>query len=180
MDGAIGENRSKSPRKSTWSGDGASNDWCEVYRGTFRARPQMWCHAFDQQPLAMLTVMDDDRHVFHALQRGASGYLLKNTPLPRIVEALGELHAGSMTMSVPVARRVLTHFREASTTPNLLTNREQEVLLAMTQGLSQRAIADSLHLSRSTVNFHVQRIYEKLHVNSAGAAVARALRDRLV
>lgn len=135
--------------------------------------------------VVMLTIRDDAETIFAALRAGASGYLLKNSPIDAIITGLQEALAGGMLMPAPVARKVLGFFAGA---PGLggptedygLTEREGEVLSLMVEGLIQKEIADRLCVSPSTVNGHVQRIYGKLHVHSGRAAVAKALRERLV
>ena len=139
--------------------------------------------------VVMLTIRDDADTIFAALRAGASGYLLKNSPIDAIIAGLQEALAGGMLMPAPVARKVLGFFADA---PGLgrpaggsagdygLTDREGEVLSLMVEGLIQKEIADRLSVSPSTVNGHVQRIYGKLHVRSGRAAVAKALRERLI
>ena len=84
-------------------------------------------------------------------------------------------------MPAPVARLVLAQFEPAAPVPDYgLSAREREVLTEMTQGLTQREIAERLFISPSTVNTHVQNLYDKLHVRTASAAVAKAVRERLV
>ena len=135
--------------------------------------------------IVMLTIRDDADTVYAALGAGASGYLLKSSGVDQIIVAVREAAAGGMLMPAPVARRVLAAFRdraERSATPDSygLTRREQEVLAEMVEGYTQKEIAERLSVSPHTVNSHVQHVYEKLHVNSGNAAVAKALRERLV
>lgn len=129
----------------------------------------------------MLTIHDDAETVYAALRAGASGYLLKSAGADAIVAAVDAARQGGMLMPPPVARLVLALFAPEPVTPDYgLSPREFDVLQEMAQGHSQRVIADHLNVTASTVNSHVQRIYEKLHVRSASAAVAKALRERLV
>lgn len=135
--------------------------------------------------IVMLTIRDDAETIFAALRAGASGYLLKNSPIDGIIAGLQEALDGGMLMPAPVARKVLGFFADApvaggSAEDYGLTEREGEVLSLMVEGLIQKEIADQLCVSPSTVNGHVQRIYGKLHVRSGRAAVAKALRERLV
>ena len=133
--------------------------------------------------IVILTVFEDNRKVFRALCAGASGYLLKTAPAERIVEAIADAVAGGAPMSPSVARAVLGRFVElAAPGRNTydISERERDVLELMTQGLVKKEIADRLTLSPHTVNTHLKNIYVKLHVGTRGAAVAKALKERLV
>jgi DNA-binding NarL/FixJ family response regulator len=138
----------------------------------------------------VFTVMDNAASVFDAIRGGASGYLLKSEPLSRIVTAIQEVARGGAPMTAEVARRVLDHFTRLE--PNIsvserdpggddeesqdLSPREREVLRLLASGLAKKEVAAQLNLSFHTIDNYVRRIYAKLHVNSVGAAVARALR----
>jgi DNA-binding NarL/FixJ family response regulator len=128
--------------------------------------------------VVMLTVHQDDDLVFRSLAAGASGYLLKEAPADRILDALREVRGGGAPMSRAIARRVVASFRKAEASP--LSARETEVLAHLCEGRSYARIAKALFVSEETVHFHIKNIYRKLEVHSKSAAVARALRDRLV
>ena len=134
--------------------------------------------------IVMLTVFEDPGKVFRALCAGASGYLLKTLPAERIVEAIREAVVGGAPMSPGVARAVLGRFVELAAPGRgedyALSDREREVLELMTQGLIKKEIAERLGLSFHTVNAHLRNIYTKLHVGTRGAAVAKALKEKLV
>jgi DNA-binding NarL/FixJ family response regulator len=134
--------------------------------------------------IVMLTVFEEPEKVFRALCAGASGYLLKTLPAGRIVEAVREAAAGGAPMSPGVAKAVLGRFVELAApgrgSDYALSDREREVLELMTQGLIKKEIAGRLGLSYHTVNTHLRNIYAKLHVGTRGAAVAKALKERLV
>ena len=133
--------------------------------------------------IVMLTVFEDHAKVFRALCAGASGYLLKTLPADRIVASIREAVAGGAPMSPAVARAVLGRFVQLAAPDREtygLSDREREVLELMTQGLIKKEIADRLALSYHTVNAHLRNIYAKLHVGTRGAAVAKALKERLV
>jgi DNA-binding NarL/FixJ family response regulator len=130
----------------------------------------------------MLTVFDDHDKIFKAVCAGASGYLLKTSPMERIIESVREAHAGGAPMTPRVARSVLEMFSRLGAPPHQaygLTGREQEILELMAQGLLKKEIADRLTLSYHTVDTHLRNIYVKLHVNTRTAAVAKALKERL-
>ena len=127
----------------------------------------------------MLTVYDDDEHVFEAVCAGACGYLLKDTPPERLVLAIREAAAGGAPMTPEIARRVLAMFRAVAPPPgqdHRLSPREVEVLQLLADGHSYKTAASELDLSIDTIRFHVRRCYEKLHVHSKSEAVAVALR----
>ncbi len=131
----------------------------------------------------MNTVYDDDERIFAALCAGASGYLLKKTPPARLLECLKEAAAGGAPMSPEVARRVIEIFRDIRPPERAdhdLTPHELRLLKLLVEGHSYKTAASALSVSVKTVSFHLQRIYEKLHVHSKSEAVAKALRLRLV
>ncbi|MBS1620725.1 MAG: response regulator transcription factor [Bacteroidetes bacterium] len=126
----------------------------------------------------MFTVYENDEKVFEALKAGASGYLLKNTGLVQLIEALKELHNGGSPMSSNIARKLVTIFREQNKTRvvETLSQRENEILQLLSKGLLYKEIADQLHISTATVRQHIHRIYEKLHVQNRTEAINKAFR----
>ncbi|PAP76407.1 response regulator transcription factor [Rubrivirga marina] len=131
--------------------------------------------------VVMLTIRDDADTIYAALGAGASGYLLKSASPDELLGAIREARAGGMLMQRQVARLVLASFEAKKPAPDYgLTKRETEVLAEMVDGHTQPQIADRLFVSLSTVNSHVQSIYAKLHVHNGSAAVAKAVRERLV
>ena len=124
----------------------------------------------------MLTVYEDSDHIFDALAAGANGYLLKRTPRDELLAAIKEVHEGGSPMTSYIARKVVQAFRRSNkdtTIPDTLAPREWEVLRLLARGFAYKEIADTLKISRATVNTYITRIYEKLHVHSRGEAVAR-------
>lgn len=124
----------------------------------------------------MLTVYEDADHVFDALAAGATGYLLKQTPRRELLESIKEVHEGGSPMTGNIARRVVQAFhREEPGAPEgaILSQREREVLELLARGYIYKEIMEMLHVSRGTVNTHIRRIYEKLHVRSRAQAVAK-------
>jgi len=127
----------------------------------------------------MFTVYENDEKVFEALKAGASGYLLKNTGLLQLAEALKELHSGGSPMSANIARKLVTVFREQEKKFDdieSLSHRENEILQLLSEGLLYKEIADQLSISVSTVRQHIHKIYEKLHVQNRTEAINKALR----
>ena len=131
--------------------------------------------------VVMLTVFDDHDKVFRAICAGASGYLLKTSPVEKIIESIHEVMAGGAAMTPRVARSVLDMFAKLSAPRQDygLTAREQKILELMTQGLIKKEIADQLNLSYHTVDTHLRNIYTKLHVHTRTGAVSKALKERL-
>jgi DNA-binding NarL/FixJ family response regulator len=133
--------------------------------------------------ILMLTVYADNEHVFEAICAGAHGYLLKDTPPERLVEALRELANGGAPMSPEIARKVVTMFQRTApprVEQHRLTPRELDLLQALAEGHSYKTAARALGLSIDTIRFHVRHVYEKLHVHSKSEAVLFALRRGLV
>lgn len=122
------------------------------------------------------SIYDDDGHVFPALRAGARGYLLKDQPVERIVEALNGIAAGEPPLSPAIARRMLTFFRpEAPAAPEAeLTGRETEVLRFIAKGMTQAETARLLGISQHTVAGYVKELYRKLNVSSRAEAALRA------
>src|SRR4051812_3762455 len=123
----------------------------------------------------MLTVYEDSTHIFDALSAGATGYLLKHTPREALINALREVHSGGSPMTSNIARMVVQalHQPKSSTlVSDQLSKRQNELLTLLAQGYSYKEIADTMSISLPTVNNYIRRIYEKLHVQSRGQAVA--------
>ena len=133
--------------------------------------------------LLVQTVYEDDERIFNALCAGASGYLLKRTPPARLLEGLQEAVAGGAPMSPEVARKVIKLFREIRPPDHVdyhLTAHEIRLLKLFVDGHNYKTAAAELHVTPSTINFHLQNIYQKLQVHSKTEAVAKALRNGLI
>ena len=117
--------------------------------------------------IVMLTVCEDWQRIFQALKAGAAGYLLKSTPLDSIYANLSLLNRGGAPMSPEIAARVVAYFNQPTQqVDSPLTDREKEVVAAITDGLSYKEIADRLCISIGTVFSHIKKIYRKLEVHS--------------
>jgi len=130
-------------------------------------------------PIVMLTVEENSRLVFAALEAGASGYLVKGGAPELILEAVEEAHRGGSPMSSPIARLVVQSFHQptgAVTEAARLTKRELELLSCLARGWSSKEIALEFGLSIYTVHTHLRHIYEKLHVRNRTAAASKFLR----
>lgn len=126
----------------------------------------------------MLTVYRNQELIFQALQAGACGYLLKRSSPAELLQAIAEVRAGGAPMTGEIARMVVEAFQKkpAGQAPaEGLTNRESEVLALLSEGLSNKEIAERVAISYDTVRAHLRHIYEKLHVRGRTEAVKRYL-----
>lgn len=131
----------------------------------------------------MLTVFDDNRHVYDAICAGACGYLLKKHISDKLLNAIAAVVAGEVPMSPGLARMVIQNLQplpSAAENNYHLTPREKEILSLLSQGNSYKMIAAALTISIDTVRTHIKRIYEKLQVHSQGEAIAKASGERLL
>ncbi|MFI5134497.1 MAG: response regulator [Chitinophagales bacterium] len=145
---------------------------------------QMIRKHFPEVKILMQTIFDDDDMVFQSICAGASGYLLKNTPGPRLIEAIHDVIAGGAPMSPVIASKVLNMFQKNAAPGSgevfILNEKEKQVLSFLTQGLSYKMIASELNITIDGVRFYIRKIYEKLHVHSMTEAVSKALKHKLV
>jgi DNA-binding NarL/FixJ family response regulator len=133
--------------------------------------------------ILMLTVYAEQDKVFESICNGACGYLLKETPPARLLEAISEAHAGGSPMSPEIARKVVTLFQKTGPVEKLeegLTPQEVRLLKLLSEGHSYRTAGDRLKISPNTVRDYIRTIYEKLHVHSKSEAVTKALRNRII
>ena len=133
--------------------------------------------------VVMLTVFEDDTHLFEAILAGADGYILKKTSPARILQAVEEAAGGGMPMTPRIARQIVElfkHYAPAKTTDFSLTSREKEILHLLVEGLNYGMIAERLFISLDTVRNHIRHIYEKLHVHSKSQAVAKAIKNKVL
>jgi DNA-binding NarL/FixJ family response regulator len=138
---------------------------------------------FPKIPIIALTIYDNDSEIFNALCNGANGYLLKNTPPARLLEALKEAVDGGAPMSPSIASRVVKLFREFRPPEHAdyhLTPQELSLLKLLVEGHHKKTAARELGISFHTVSFHMKNIYEKLQVHSKTEAVAKAVREKIV
>ena len=134
--------------------------------------------------ILMQTVFEDNDKIFQSILAGASGYILKNTPSSRIVEAIHETIEGGAPMSPTIATKVLKmviHQPQASSDNSFnLSDREKDVLACLVRGMSYKLVADACAISIDTVRVHIRSIYDKLHVHSKGEAIAKAIKRKIV
>jgi DNA-binding NarL/FixJ family response regulator len=136
--------------------------------------------------IIMLTVSDEEADLYDAVKNGASGYLLKDSSIDEVAQAIRVVADGQSLISPSMAIKLLDEFKQMSRpdrqqvpTPKL-TDRELEVLKLVAQGLSNREIAKRLFISENTVKNHVRNILEKLQLHSRMEAVMYAVREKLL
>ncbi len=137
--------------------------------------------------IIMLTVFDNDEHIFNAIKAGADGYLLKEINAKDLHKGILETLNGGAAMNPSIALKTLKLLRNPIDIENKndqedikLTNRESEVLEQLSKGLSYNLIADNLILSVGTVRKHIENIYKKLQVHNKLEAVQKAKRNNLI
>jgi DNA-binding NarL/FixJ family response regulator len=126
--------------------------------------------------IVIVTVYEDSERIFQALRAGACGYLLKRAQPEKVIDAVKEAKEGGVPMTPEIARKVIGQFRgqaAASSEINNLTDREREVLELVMHGHANKAIADRLGVTVAAVKWHLQHIYEKLHVHSRTEAALK-------
>ena len=140
-----------------------------------------------QVQIIMLTVSEDDRHLFAAIKSGASGYLLKTLEPSELFEMLEGARRGEAAISRVLAGKILQEFRQPteSAVPEprarvALTPREMEVLQQVVEGISNKEIAQVLYMSEHTVKIHIQNILDKLHLKNRIQVAVYAVREGLV
>lgn len=126
--------------------------------------------------IVIVTVYEDSERIFQALRAGACGYLLKRAQPEKVIAAIKEAQDGGVPMTPEIARKVIGQFRQEATVASEmenLTDREREVLELVMHGLGNKAIADRLGVTIAAVKWHLQHIYEKLHVHSRTEAALK-------
>lgn len=135
-----------------------------------------------QTQIIILTAMDDQELVFMALEAGADGYLLKRTKPSELRSSLLDVANGGVPMTSQIARRVIESFRRKSKRALdesvRLTAREEQILVQLSQGYSNKQIADKLGVSIDTVCSHLKHVFGKLHVSSRTEAVVRYMASK--
>lgn len=129
--------------------------------------------------ILMVTVYGDPERIFSALRAGACGYLLKRCKPEELVAAIREVREGGAPMSREIARHLIAYFQQtpppASAPVEIaeLSPREREILELVAQGCADKEIADKINVRHGTVRWHLQHVYEKLHVRSRTEAVVK-------
>jgi len=132
-------------------------------------------------PIIIHTMYEDADLIFRALQAGASGYLIKRSGPDEVLAAIKDAHEGGSPMSSRIARRVVRAFHAPPPSPDAaaakakLTERENDLLLYLSEGFSNKEIADKLNIGVPTVRTHLMHIYDKLHVRSRTEAIVKVM-----
>jgi DNA-binding NarL/FixJ family response regulator len=134
--------------------------------------------------IIMVTVYNDWQKIFDSLKAGASGYLVKSTPLTEIKKAIETVHNGGSVMSPEIARKVMEFFNPAAlpaekSDDSGLTPREKQIVIGLVDGLSYKLLADRMDVSIDTIRFHIKNIYKKLHVNSKTEVKSKSMRGEI-
>lgn len=142
------------------------------------------CASYPTIKVLVLTTFDDDEWVFDAVRAGAAGYILKDTPREKVIEAIRGTLTGKSFIDPIVAGKLLQHVSNKQEEPQSiltekLTPREVEVLRAISHGLNNTDIAARLHLSEGTVRNHISAIFAKLEVTDRTQAAIIAIRHGL-
>lgn len=133
--------------------------------------------------IIILTQSDKEADVLRAIRLGASGYLLKPASVDTLIDGIELVHSGGATMDPKLARFILNALNEKLsevTSETLLSKREEEVLILIAEGQTRKEIADQLNIGNDTVKCYLNRIYNKLEVQNAPAAVAKAYRSGIL
>jgi DNA-binding NarL/FixJ family response regulator len=143
---------------------------------------------YPQAKVIMLTVLDDENHIFQAIQAGANGYILKDEPPHILLEGIKDIMQGGAPMSSGIALKALKLLRnplessvqEMDEGQEQLSKREHEVLIQLSKGFDYKQIAENLFISPSTVRKHIENIYQKLHVHNKVEAIQKASKQRII
>lgn len=134
-----------------------------------------------QMRIIMLTMLEDDGSLFHAMRAGARGYLLKGADPEEVVSVIRAVAEGQALFGPAIATRLMNYFKELSAIPAVpgapfpeLTERELEILRLISQGLNNQVIAQKLVLSPKTVRNHITNIFSKMQVTDRAQAIVRA------
>jgi DNA-binding NarL/FixJ family response regulator len=129
---------------------------------------------YPQIEILMITVFTDPEHIFEAICAGATGYLVKNTPLPQMKESILQLSRGEAAITPSVARKIVEYFNpQKKTFKEDLSDRELDVIKGIVDGLSYKLIADRMCISIDTVRTYVKRTYRKLQINSKAELISK-------
>lgn len=131
-----------------------------------------------QTDVIMITVFKDSDKIFKSLCSGATGYILKGTSFEEIKESILTILKGGSYMSPTIARKIVEYFNPLQKlTESKLTQREEQIVKTLVDGLSYKLIADRLSISVDTVRYHIKNIYTKLEVNSKSEVIAKFLKN---
>ena len=133
---------------------------------------------FPNIDIIMVTIYEDHEKIFSALKAGATGYLLKTTPFPKLKDAIIDIHSGGAPMEPIIARKVIEFFNRPSKLhedKKELTAKEIQVVNYLVDGFTYKKIAETLNNSIETIRHHVKNIYKKLHINSRAELMKKGM-----
>lgn len=142
--------------------------------------------AHPEVKVIVLTVSDDEQHLFEAIKSGAEGYLLKNLREEEFADLVNRIGRGEPVMSPGLAKKLLQEFarlrqdKGRSEIETLLTDRERDVLEHVARGATNKEIGAALFISENTVNYHMKNMLGKLHLRNRAQVVAWALEHGFV
>lgn len=130
----------------------------------------------------MATILEDNEHIFEALENGAIGYLMKKVTPDELIEAVKDADGGGSPMSPNIARKIILSLQAKSKASKTyqLNERESEILQLLGEGNSYSAIARKIFLSVDGVGYHIRKIYRKLQVNGKSQAIAKGVNEGLI
>jgi len=136
---------------------------------------------FPEIDIIVFSIYNDSEKIFESLCAGATGYLLKNTPLQEIKEGIESLAYGGSPMSPQIARKVIDFFnqRTKQKKESPLSAKEKEIVIGLVDGLSYKLIGARMNISIETVRFHIKNIYSKLQVHSKAEVISRSLKGEI-
>ncbi len=126
----------------------------------------------------IFTIYENDEKIFDALAVGANGYILKKHVHEKLIDAIKELHAGGAPMSMSIARKVLAKFNQKKNALDMLTKKENEILVLLSKGFLYKEIAAKMSITTGTVTQHIHNIYGKLHVSNRTEAINKFLEGK--
>jgi len=134
--------------------------------------------------ILILTIFEEEDKILNAIQAGATGYILKNTKPGELISQIKSIHTGGSPISPNVARKILDEFRKETRVVEKkdynLTPRENEILLAIVEGLTYREISERYGIASSTVKKHILHIYRKLEVSSKVEFIKKVIDENLI
>jgi len=128
----------------------------------------------------MVTMHDENEKIFKALRNGAIGYLLKKVSPSELIQAIKTAMEGGSPMSPNIARKVINSFQKSTKLKEELNEKEVEILSALSEGMSYKAIADKMFLSIDGIRYHIRHIYQKLEAKNRADAVTKGLKFNLI
>jgi DNA-binding NarL/FixJ family response regulator len=145
-------------------------------------------HSSTAIKIVMITIFDDDKSIFQAIQAGADSYILKETKAAKIYETIIDTINGGAVMSPSIAMKALQLLKISPEPPDKnvvnseihLSDRETEILEQLSRGLTNKKIGDLLFISPFTVKRHIENIYQKLHAHNRIEAIENARKNKLI